>query len=199
MHMKNFARYAIAAVALTAALPAAEANAAVLVVNVAGAQGFGALGTAANTVRTYNVGAGSTITGISYNVNITARGGSYLSEAALLFSGSNANGDGVAFTPGFEDANPGTATYTGSADLVDLGLSFVVGADGLLRLEYYETFTDGLLPDSIWNSGTLTFTYTPTATGAVPEPATWAMMLMGFGMAGYGLRRRARSVRVTYA
>lgn len=28
------------------------------------------------------------------------------------------------------------------------------------------------------------------ATSAVPEPATWAMMLMGFGAVGYSLRRR---------
>jgi hypothetical protein len=38
------------------------------------------------------------------------------------------------------------------------------------------------------------------AVAPVPEPATWAMMLMGFGMVGYGLRsRRKSSVRVTYA
>lgn len=37
-------------------------------------------------------------------------------------------------------------------------------------------------------------------TSAVPEPATWAMMLLGFGMAGFGLRnRRKPMVRVTYA
>jgi PEP-CTERM motif len=33
---------------------------------------------------------------------------------------------------------------------------------------------------------------------AVPEPATWAMMLVGFGAVGFALRRR-QSVRVTYA
>ena len=38
------------------------------------------------------------------------------------------------------------------------------------------------------------------ASGAVPEPATWAMMLMGFGMAGFGLRRRRKpTVSVNYA
>lgn len=38
------------------------------------------------------------------------------------------------------------------------------------------------------------------ATSAVPEPASWAMMLAGFGMLGMGLRRRGKqSVRVTYA
>ena len=39
-----------------------------------------------------------------------------------------------------------------------------------------------------------------TAAAAVPEPATWAMMLMGFGIVGAGLRgRRKPSVRVAYA
>jgi len=28
--------------------------------------------------------------------------------------------------------------------------------------------------------------------GAVPEPATWAMMLLGFGAIGFGMRRRSR-------
>lgn len=31
---------------------------------------------------------------------------------------------------------------------------------------------------------------TPSATAAVPEPASWAMMVAGFGLAGYSLRRR---------
>ena len=39
--------------------------------------------------------------------------------------------------------------------------------------------------------------YTPATAGAVPEPATWAMMIAGFGLIGGTLRRRA--VRVRYA
>lgn len=36
--------------------------------------------------------------------------------------------------------------------------------------------------------------------GAVPEPATWAMMIGGFGMIGGAMRaRRRQAVRVTYA
>ena len=34
---------------------------------------------------------------------------------------------------------------------------------------------------------------------AVPEPATWAMMIGGFGMIGASMRRRRQQVRVTYA
>jgi hypothetical protein len=30
--------------------------------------------------------------------------------------------------------------------------------------------------------------------GAVPEPATWAMMLVGFGVVGGAMRRRVRVV-----
>ncbi|MBB4618343.1 PEPxxWA-CTERM sorting domain-containing protein [Sphingomonas abaci] len=42
------------------------------------------------------------------------------------------------------------------------------------------------------------FNYT-LAAAAVPEPATWAMMLLGFGMIGAAARYRRRGVAVTYA
>lgn len=35
------------------------------------------------------------------------------------------------------------------------------------------------------------------ASGAVPEPATWLMMMLGFGMVGYGVRRR--TARIAFA
>lgn len=37
-----------------------------------------------------------------------------------------------------------------------------------------------------------------SAAGAVPEPATWGMMILGFGMAGASMRRRRRTT-ITYA
>jgi hypothetical protein len=47
----------------------------------------------------------------------------------------------------------------------------------------------------------LNFRVTGTsAVAAVPEPTTWAMMIAGFGIVGFSLRRRSKqAVRVTYA
>ena len=43
-------------------------------------------------------------------------------------------------------------------------------------------------------------TYTDNAVGgAVPEPATWAMMLAGFGLTGAALRRRRQQATVSFA
>ncbi len=45
------------------------------------------------------------------------------------------------------------------------------------------------------NAASLTFS---PLTGAVPEPATWAMLIVGFGMIGAAARYRRRSTRVAF-
>jgi hypothetical protein len=52
-----------------------------------------------------------------------------------------------------------------------------------------------------FGSATLTYDFTSATVGAVPEPTTWAMMLIGFGVVGSAMRsdRRKSKVRVTYA
>ena len=46
------------------------------------------------------------------------------------------------------------------------------------------------------SSSAIQFAGTVGPVAAVPEPATWAMMIAGFGLAGAAMRRRAP--RVTY-
>lgn len=193
--MKTIMKSVLASAIVAASLSCA-ADAATLVVDVTGAQSHYDFGTAGNQVETYFIGAGSTITDVSYDVSITAFSPSYLSEATLAFTSSDVDaGDGVFLAPGFADAHSGTGNYADSANLVDLGLDFSVGDDGLLRLEYFEDYDDASInPDAVWNSGTVTFTYTPADTGAVPEPATWAMMISGFGLVGGTLRASRRAV-----
>jgi len=50
-----------------------------------------------------------------------------------------------------------------------------------------------------WSPRTKDASFSVSFTAAVPEPATWAMLVLGFGMAGAGPRSRRRSTRIAYA
>ena len=61
---------------------------------------------------------------------------------------------------------------------------------------------NGSLTDPIFNLGTFSLFQANTGggsltisqvSGAVPEPATWAMLMLGFGIMGYALRRTRRT------
>lgn len=153
--------------------------------DVSGIESFGAFGNPANTVVNLLLAPNAEIVGVSWDVNVTAHDPSWLSELVLDFSDSALTA-GVSFSPGFADDAPGTASYSGSANLTDLALNFNVGADGILRLEFWEGFDDAAVdPDGIWNSGTITFEVI-----AVPEPEINAMLLAGLGVLGMVARRR---------
>ena len=51
-------------------------------------------------------------------------------------------------------------------------------------------------PSALLVSG---LTGTANATAAVPEPATWAMMTLGFGAMGFAMRRKKVSTRIRFA
>lgn len=65
-------------------------------------------------------------------------------------------------------------------------IPIISGNWNILRVEYLSR-GDGSY------GGNLTFR--PT----VPEPATWALMMLGFGAIGFAMRRRKQEVRVRYA
>lgn len=158
-----------------------------VLINVAGINSLGVAGAAGNTILNVNVGAGSSVTGIGWDVNNTAFTPSWLSEMVVSFTNTNATG-GVNLTVGVDDAFSGTASYSsgGVLDLVGPGLSFTANADGLVRFEFFESFNDTeVTPDGIWNSGALTLRVV-----AVPEPATYALMAMGLFAVGAVARRR---------
>lgn len=61
-----------------------------------------------------------------------------------------------------------------------------------------------ILPPTVTNGATLIFgidqlNFTQQATAAVPEPASWAMMIAGFGLVGGAMRRRKVRTTVSFA
>lgn len=171
-----------------------------LTFDIDGISSYGALGNPNNQVFALDVGAGATITSVAFDVNLTAFSPSWLSELGLAFTDSGFT-TGVLLTPGFADANPGTASYAGMDDLVAEGLSFSVGADGILRLEFYEGYDDFAGVDGAWNFGTVTFDVqggTVPPGGDVPEPPVDWLMGAGLALATYfGRRHASMSKKIT--
>ena len=101
-------------------------------------------------------------------------------------------------------------------DPVELVVTYTLESGDTVT-SYFADFTAGMQTEQVGLSGISSFSffargslfgedtvqldnivYTLDATGAIPEPATWAMMIGGIGAAGGALRRRSK-VRVAYA
>lgn len=89
-------------------------------------------------------------------------------------------------------------------DRFDYGASATVGIQNVLSAGQVVQWSFN--QPTLQANQSLCFTVSPNAacqsiapTGAVPEPATWAMMIGGFGIVGGALRRRATAARVSFA
>ena len=82
--------------------------------------------------------------------------------------------------------NPTTSTFYG-----------FVSTTGLTGLTVRATTADA----SYWATvNNLTLGGPVTATPGVPEPATWMMMILGFGAIGFGMRRSQKvTARIRFA
>jgi PEP-CTERM motif len=80
-----------------------------------------------------------------------------------------------------------------NATVGDDGFGIFLGADdvsGLITNVFYIGYDNQLTdPDNDHDDQIIRATVSP----AVPEPATWAMMLIGFGAIGFALRRRRQT------
>jgi hypothetical protein len=82
-----------------------------------------------------------------------------------------------------------------------LSQTFTGSQIGFLGQSHYVNFfSSSLITSVVARSTDSSFEFDNVATAAVPEPATWAMMIAGFGMVGFAMRRRQRAVaRVSYS
>ena len=182
--MKNI--YALAAVAVFAIASTAPAAAApLLFVYTNNATKFGAGGTFTldSNPTPDNVSEGKGFFAINNVAGVFQNGlTSYVSANIDFFLKG-----GAAQSGGFELDVPGGNSFLNAA-----GQQLFNFAGGTLAAP---TFRTGQF---VLDGGT---TLTISEIAAVPEPATWAMMIGGFGLVGGTLRRRSKvaSTRVTYA
>jgi hypothetical protein len=140
----------------------------------------------------YYSGATTTISGVTLTPGELLLGGTFSGAA---FSGTaGASGAGLA-----DDSLTGTVTYTSGISATDLplastgqsfSLSFInispslkVLGSGDLRA--FLAVGNGQFSADMTTSG---------GGGGVPEPASWALMLIGFGGVGAAVRRRSRTM-----
>jgi hypothetical protein len=96
-------------------------------------------------------------------------------------------------------ASYGNYFTSGSTFLDGSGLRFFTAAGNDIRFFYQDTVSKYRVNTfSPGSSSYVTVTTSPVA-AAVPEPATWALMIGGFGAIGGAVRYRRRRTSVTYA
>ena len=167
----------------------------VITLDISGAASWDLEGDSDNDVLLIDLGGGgpATLDGIGWDLTITTVGGSWLSEAVIGF-GSTASPNEINLTAGAGDNFPGVDTYSsgGIITFADIPIPDIILADGVLRIEFFESFDD--VADAIDSTyeGTLTLSGTGFASPpTVAEPST--LVLLGLGLIGLGAIRRRMS------
>ena len=143
-------------------------------------------------------------TGAGSDIGFETPGGRIFVPATGVFSGSTLASLGIT-----------AVSSTGANDTVEVSIPWsvfttnaaglgqpLVAPGGQLQLRTIQAFNyagangDGIDLGVIPRFG---FQTAPSATGAVPEPTTWAMMMFGFGAMGYTMRRKSAAMRIRFA
>jgi len=144
---------------------AQQSGALTLDVNGATTNGSYVSGDPSNTVVELDIGAGNTLTGIGWEINVEAFDPSWRSESSVAFTADPDSTTGLFLSVGAADNSPGVTDYSsdGVLLLADAGIDPVpAGDDGLFYLTWHESFNDGTVdPDSEQNGSTMPMTLPP--------------------------------------
>lgn len=148
------------------------------------------------TLRTYSYAGGTNAAG-----TVIARGG--FDPILALFNSSgfkiDENDDGGSNVPA--DPLTGSNYDTFLTALLAPG-SYTVSVQAFSNFANGPNLSDGFQGTGTFNGRSSFFAFdilgvdTATQVGAVPEPRTWAMMLLGFSAVGYSMRRGRRATAV---
>jgi len=134
----------------------------------------------------------------NFFIKVQANTNSGLFDTYGFYTGNNGGGLFAPLSSSFSQASV-TASYVGS--LATLTINPLGGAQQAYTYDYGFSPTGGVNGLGFWRSARADNFSSGNLTAAVPEPATWAMMILGFGVVAGAMRtaRRRQKLAVSYA